>query len=70
MGKRLTSRGFIAFGHEDRVPDLIAEVGSRLREGGLTFPETVVDGLENARQAFIDMPSGADTGKTPIRSAR
>ncbi|MEU4409421.1 NADP-dependent oxidoreductase [Streptosporangium sp. NPDC023963] len=67
VGKRLTLRGFIVSDHPERMPDMIAEVGAWLREGKITFTETVVDGLENAPRAFIDMLRGANTGKMVVR---
>ncbi|WP_440072385.1 NADP-dependent oxidoreductase [Streptosporangium sp. OZ121] len=67
VGKRLTLRGFIVSDHQARLPDMIAEVGTWLREGKITFTETVVDGLENAPRAFIDMLRGANTGKMLVR---
>ncbi|MEU8377944.1 NADP-dependent oxidoreductase [Streptosporangium sp. NPDC048865] len=70
VGKRLTLRGFIVSDHPGRLPDMVAEVGAWLREGKITFAETVVDGLENAPQAFIDMLRGANTGKMLVRLAR
>ncbi|MFB9676154.1 NADP-dependent oxidoreductase [Streptosporangium vulgare] len=70
VGKRLTLRGFIVSDHPARLPDMIAEVGAWLREGKIAFTETVVDGLENAPKAFIDMLHGANTGKMLVRLAQ
>ncbi|MFJ2031843.1 NADP-dependent oxidoreductase [Streptosporangium sp. NPDC087985] len=67
IGKRLTLRGFIVGDHGDRMPDMIAEVGAWISDGSVTFEETVVDGLENAPRAFIDMLRGANTGKMIVR---
>ncbi|WP_406312514.1 NADP-dependent oxidoreductase [Streptosporangium sp. NBC_01639] len=67
VGKRLTLRGFIVGDHSDRMPDMVKEVGAWLRDGRITFEETVVDGLENAPKAFIDMLRGANTGKMIVR---
>ncbi|SNS88301.1 hypothetical protein SAMN05216276_1018106 [Streptosporangium subroseum] len=69
VGERLTLRGFIVTDHAARRPDMIAEVGEGLREGKITFEETVVDGLENAPTAFIDMLRGANVGKMIVRLA-
>ncbi|MFC7648440.1 NADP-dependent oxidoreductase [Streptosporangium lutulentum] len=69
VGERLTLRGFIVGDHAERMPDMIAEVGAGLREGRITFEETVVDGLENAPAAFIDMLRGANVGKMIVRLA-
>jgi NADPH-dependent curcumin reductase CurA len=67
IGKRLTLRGFIVNDHSDRVGDFRAEVGEWLREGKLRFDETVVDGIEAAPQALIDLFHGANTGKMLVR---
>ncbi len=63
IGKRLTLRGFIVSDHEDRMPDLIREVGAWYAEGRIKAPETVVAGLEHAPDAFLGMMRGDNTGK-------
>jgi len=65
--KRLTLRGFIVSDHSGRMPDMIAEVSGWLREGKLSHAETVVDGLDRAPDAFIDLLRGANTGKMLVR---
>ena len=65
--KRLTLRGFIITDHQDRLPAMIDEVGGWLREGKLSHAETVVDGLEHAPDAFINLLRGANTGKMIVR---
>ena len=65
--KRLTLRGFIITDHQDRLPAMIAEVGGWLRDGKLSHAETVVDGLEHAPDAFINLLRGANTGKMIVR---
>jgi NADPH-dependent curcumin reductase CurA len=67
IGKRLTLRGFIVNDHGDRMDDFLAEVGGWLREGRLRYDETVVDGIEAAPQAFIDLLNGGNTGKMLVR---
>jgi NADPH-dependent curcumin reductase CurA len=49
------------------MPDLLAEVGPALADGRIKVRETVVDGLERAPQAFIDLLRGANTGKMLVR---
>ncbi|HEX6519457.1 MAG TPA: NADP-dependent oxidoreductase [Streptosporangiaceae bacterium] len=65
--KRLTLRGFIVSDHNDRYPDMIADVTRWLRDGTLNYAETVVDGLENAPGAFLDLLRGRNTGKMIVR---
>jgi NADPH-dependent curcumin reductase CurA len=69
VGKRLTLRGFIVSDHADRMPDFLAEAGGWLREGRLRVDETVVDGIENAPEAFLGMLRGANLGKMLVRLA-
>jgi hypothetical protein len=65
--KRLTLRGFIVTDHFKRMADMVAEVGGWLSEGKLSHSETVVERLENAPMAFIDLLRGANTGKMIVR---
>ncbi len=65
--KRLTLRGFIIIDHQDRLPAMIADVSGWLREGKLAHTETVVDGLDQAPDAFINLLRGANTGKMIVR---
>ncbi len=65
--KRLTLRGFIVSDHQHRMPDMIADVSGWLRDGKLSHAETVVDGLDHAPDAFINLLRGANTGKMIVR---
>ncbi len=67
VGKRLTMRGYIILDHNDRLPDMIREVGTWLADGSLVAEETVADGLDNAPAAFIGMLRGENTGKMVVR---
>ncbi len=67
IGKRLTLRGFIVSDHQDRTPDMIADVSGWLREGKLFHTETVVEGLDQAPAAFINLLRGHNTGKMIVR---
>ncbi len=40
-----------------------------LKDGKLKYRETVVEGIENAPQAFIDMLKGRNTGKQIVKLA-
>jgi NADPH-dependent curcumin reductase CurA len=65
--KRLTLRGFLVSDHARRLPDMIADVSGWLRDGKLSHAETVVEGLDHAPDAFINLLRGANTGKMIVR---
>jgi NADPH-dependent curcumin reductase CurA len=65
--KRLRLQGFIVLDHTDRYPAFLAEAGPWVREGALTYRETVVDGLENLPAAFAGLFRGDNVGKMLVR---
>jgi hypothetical protein len=64
---RLTVRGFIVSDHFDRMGDFVRDVGGWVREGKIRYRETVVEGIENAPDAFIGLLRGDNTGKMVVR---
>jgi NADPH-dependent curcumin reductase CurA len=67
VGKRLTLRGFIIFDHAERMRDFVDEVGPAIADGRITTRETIVDGIENAPDAFLGLLRGDNTGKMLVR---
>ncbi len=67
VARRLTLRGFIISDHADRMPDFLRDVGGWLREGKIRYQETVVEGIENAPDAFIGLLRGENIGKMLVR---
>jgi NADPH-dependent curcumin reductase CurA len=67
ISKRLTLRGFIVSDHSHLAPQFTAEMGQWLAEGKIEFAETVVEGLENAPDAFIGLLRGQNTGKMVVK---
>jgi NADPH-dependent curcumin reductase CurA len=65
--KRLTMRGFLVSDHSDRMGAFLAEVADWVRDGKVTMPETVIDGIENAPTAFLGLLSGRNIGKMLVR---
>ena len=69
LTKRLTIRGFIVRDFASQAADFERDVGQWLRDGKLKYREDVVEGLENAPQAFIGLLKGRNFGKLLVRVA-
>lgn len=67
VGKRLNLRGFIVGDHNHLAEEYARRAAGWLAEGKLHTEETVVDGIDNSVQAFLDMMRGANTGKMLVR---
>ncbi|MGH9062249.1 MAG: zinc-binding dehydrogenase, partial [Acidimicrobiales bacterium] len=65
--KRFSLRGMLAQDHLARQRDFLAEVAPLVLTGQLKYAETVAEGIESAPQAFLDLMSGANTGKMLVR---
>jgi NADPH-dependent curcumin reductase CurA len=65
--RSLKLEGFIVGQHQDLQPEFAEKMTQWLTEGSVVFDETVVDGIENAVDAFLDMMKGANTGKMLVR---
>ena len=67
VSRRLTLKGFIVSDHFDRLPQFYADVGKWIAEGRITWKETIVDGIENAPNAFIGLFRGENFGKMLVK---
>jgi NADPH-dependent curcumin reductase CurA len=67
--QRATVGGFIVLDHADRFPEAVGHLAGLIAEGRLTYRETLVDGLENARDALNRLFGGENTGKMVVRVA-
>lgn len=63
IAKRLTLRGFILSDHLHLVPEFVKQATLWLSEGSLRPEETIVEGIDNAVDAFLGLLRGANTGK-------
>ena len=59
--------GFLVTQFADRYEPALHQLSTWLKEGRLRYREDVVDGLENAPQAFIRMLEGKNIGKQLVR---
>jgi NADPH-dependent curcumin reductase CurA len=65
--KRLTMRGFIVRDWAREVKAFLTEVAPLVASGQIKALETVVEGLDNAPEAFISMLKGGNVGKMVVR---
>ncbi|MGK5520094.1 NADP-dependent oxidoreductase [Micromonospora sp. URMC 107] len=67
IGKRLTLRGFLVGDHNHLRDEFVREMAGWLRDGKVSYDETVVDGIENAPEAFLGLLRGENLGKMLVR---
>lgn len=63
----LSMQGFTINKQMGYFTEFAAKVGPWVASGELVYDETVVDGLDNAVDAFLDMMAGANVGKMVVR---
>jgi hypothetical protein len=69
LSKRLTLRGFIVYDFAEDIPAFEREMTAWVRDGKVRYREDVVEGLENAPEAFIGLLKGDNFGKLVIHVA-
>ena len=67
LTKRLRIQGFIVTDYASQGGEFMREVGALLAAGKVRFKEDVVNGLENAPEAFIGLLNGRNFGKLVIK---
>jgi NADPH-dependent curcumin reductase CurA len=67
LTKSLTIRGFINSEFESQRPAFLTDMSGWMRQGKLRYREDIVEGLENAPEAFIGMLEGKNFGKLLIK---
>ncbi len=65
--KRLTIKGFLIFDHENDTENFNRDVKKWYLEKKIISRETVVEGLEKAPEAFIDLLNGKNIGKMLVK---
>jgi NADPH-dependent curcumin reductase CurA len=69
LTKRLTIRGFIVWDFAALQDEFLRDVSQWIKDGRVKYREDIVDGLENAPQAFIGLLKGRNFGKQLVRVA-
>jgi NADPH-dependent curcumin reductase CurA len=69
VGRRLNARGFIIFDHTADWGPAVPIIAAWLKAGRIKTRDEIVDGLENAANAFVRMQRGETSGKPQVRVA-
>ena len=65
--KSALMQGFIVGNYAEKFPEGMKHLSQWLKEGKLTYSETIVDGFENIPQAFLDLFEGKNKGKMIVK---
>ena len=65
--KRLTIKGFLIFDHEEDIKDFENAMNEWIKNKQIKWKETIIEGIDNAPQAFIDLLNGKNIGKMLVK---
>ncbi|NJC25654.1 NADP-dependent oxidoreductase [Neolewinella antarctica] len=65
--KSALMQGFIVSNYAARFPEGMKELSGWMKEGKLTYSETIVEGFNNIPQAFIGLFEGKNSGKMIVK---
>ncbi len=67
LTKRISVRGFIVFDDTSKQPDFVRDMAGWLKSGEVKYKIDVVDGIENAVEAFQGLLIGKNRGKLVVK---
>jgi NADPH-dependent curcumin reductase CurA len=67
ISKQLTLQGFNVLSHLNRGPAFSIDYSTWLREGKISYKESVIDGLDQAPEAFVNLLGGQYLGKVVVK---
>jgi len=65
--KSALMQGFIVSNYADKFPEGIKQLAQWLKEGKLTYTETIAEGFDAIPQSFIDLFEGRNKGKMIVK---
>ncbi|GAA0447454.1 NADP-dependent oxidoreductase [Lentibacillus halophilus] len=65
--KSALMKGFVVYDYADRNDEAVSYLARLMNEGELTYEEHIVEGLENAPQAFMDLFKSKSFGKQLVK---
>lgn len=69
VGKRLRMQGFIVSDHQNKEPEFLQKVIALLKDGKITYRETISEGIDSTPQALLDVLKGTNFGKQVVKVA-
>ncbi|MFC1825151.1 zinc-binding dehydrogenase, partial [Thermodesulfobacteriota bacterium] len=69
IGKRLSMRGFVVLDHPEYFDEARKAMAAWIKKGQLVYREHIVEGLENAPEAFCGMFRGENFGRGLVHIA-
>jgi NADPH-dependent curcumin reductase CurA len=69
IGKNIRMEGFIVSHHFDMMPKFIEDLSGWVKDGKVTWKETVFEGIEKAPDAFVGLFKGENLGKMLVKLA-
>ena len=60
-------QGFVVFDYADKHPTAIQQLAAWMKEGKLTYTETIREGFDQVPQAFLDLFEGKNQGKMVVK---
>jgi len=69
IGRNIRMEGFIVSHHSDLMPKFLDDLSAWVKEGKVTWKETVFEGIEKAPDAFVGLFRGENLGKMLVKLA-
>lgn len=67
LTKSIKMQGFIVSNYFDRLPDFVKDMSGWVEQGKVKYREDMIDGLENAPEAFFGLFKGSNFGKLVVK---